>query len=484
MEGVNPDTQLNSCGSDLQGEIAAMRVFPATSVVIYSGGSQNGKAARLLSGTYAFDPTAQGMAKTFEFQRDDVQGKFGPGSIRVYAQSTSSQPPDFDFSVSAGWVMMSQFSKDNTGPEWPILNYGFESTEEKASEEGSEKGTESGTESSFEYTFASSVEKAASMSVTNEHSAGGSITVGAEASGSIPLIADVSVSTEWSANYQYTNSKTSEYGYTQGTDRSATSSHSSSDVSTDVRTSVLAKSAGVSKNKGMECALQCQVPSTLHPATGKDGQQSGSGRAPGNEVNDGIGFTCPKPTKIADPNVYVWFWQVKLLRPDDPTSKTTVDMCLTQCTCTPTPPACPYGKCADEFCTTCKPPIGCPVMRATGDGNYMELNNACLKGITVDGGKGGKGPGGSLAVSQYRKGDDIWDHLWTGFIDLDTTGGWGHSSAQWATQAASVTMPGKRVGGDTVARQHTPQTSAHTSFEAGDHLVFLNIKLANQAGDQ
>jgi hypothetical protein len=499
IEGSAPGSKLTTCGSDLQASIAAMRVFPSTSVTLYSGDNMAKNTARLLSGTYAFDVNAEGTAKKFSFT--DSAGHAGPNSIRIFAHQSSASHSgrqgvtsqglaDADFMVSGKWVMMSQLSKDNTGPEWPVLNYGFESTEEEASETGSEQGTEKGTGSSF----AKSVETAASKTFTDEHSAGGEVTLSVEAEAGA-FFASVKSTAEASANYQYTTTtgKEESEAKTEGEETSE------SETKNELTTSALSHSAGIAKNKGMECALQCQVPSTLHPATGKRGEKDGTGRAPGNEVNDGVGFTCPEATKIDDPNVYIWFWQVNLLRPDDPTAKTTVDMCVTQCTCTPTPPACPVEKCADEFCTTCKPPMGCPVMRATDDGKFIELNKFCLRTLNVMGGGGkgvkgegegggGGGPDGSYAISQYRKDGDVWNKVWTGPLDLDTTGGWGHAKAPWASgfklpprgskgKAGKITMPGKPVGGDTVARPHNGNyvSGADGGFAVGDHLVFLKI---------
>jgi hypothetical protein len=443
MVGMGPSGNLQTCGSKLQTSFGALKIFEGATVNIFSTSAYAGNTRRLLQGTYTFSETPAGKANPVEFQNENtyLTGTSGPLSIKI--TGIAGRRSDQQFAVSASWTMMASIHKDNTGPEWPELTYGFETSEEQSTESGTESTTDIGSEASF----ATSVEQGCSETVTNSGTVGGSVSGG-----------DPFGIVEVEASFEYTHEQTSETSSSASAEWGGASSSSQSEAAS----SSVAASAGVSKDKGMTCQLQCQVPSTLHPPQGNYDK----GLAPGNEVNDGIGYTCPEATKMADPNVYIWYWQVGLTRPDDPTAKTKVDMCLTQCTCTPTPPACPIGECADEFCTSCKPPQGCSAMRVSEDSHYAELVTDCLASYgasaysNIDADK----KTGSIPVRQYRKDGNLWVEIWEGTIDVDASGPWSDNPM---AGASGTTMEGGALGG-AVAK-----VGDETTFKVGDYFSFF-----------
>jgi hypothetical protein len=418
-----------------------MKIYPGATVNIFSTEHFDGQVRQLLEGIYSFNEDSSDAATVVPFANSNSMGKamYGPRALRI--TSVNGQHGDSQFLTEASWTMMASINKDNTGPEWPELTYGFETTEEQSTEKGTESTTSVGSETSF----SSAVEMASSQTVTN------SGTVGASVSGG-------GFGVEMEASASYTHEQTSETSSSVGSESANTYSSEASEAAS----SSVGASAGVSKDKGMTCQLQCQVPSTLH---GPEGNEDAA-VAPGIEVNDGIGYTCPEATKMADPNVYIWYWQVNLLRPDDPTAKTKVDMCLTQCTCTPTPPACPIGQCADEFCTSCKPPQGCSAMRVSDDSHYAELVDECLQSyghaaysdFTPD------TKTGSIPVRQYRKDGNLWVEIWEGTIDVDASGPWSNNPM---AGASGTTMEGSALGG-VVAK-----VGDETTFKVGDYFSFF-----------
>lgn len=96
------------------------------------------------------------------------------------------------------------------------------------------------------------------------------------------------------------------------------------------------------------CALECTLP-TYVDAPAEAGEYilstSGIGQSDG-QGREGCGAEGKD-----DALVYIWRWTESIESDGD--AGASISTCHTQCTCTPDPPKCEVGRCADPFCKKC-----------------------------------------------------------------------------------------------------------------------------------
>jgi hypothetical protein len=244
----------------------------------------------------------------------------GPGQVR-------------SVQLSAKWELVASLGRDFTGgasgskkrtaaeiPEWPVLEYGVSFDSATTYEEANEMVDE--VESSCEQ--ASNIEASGKLNTGVAVEGSGGIGAGGN---SVAVSVGVEVEVEMEGGL--------------GVDSSTTTTGTAS--TTAARS--FATTISSSRTASTECAYECPTPSHL---------AWGVGTGASIEVNDPIGDSCPND---GGKQVYIWRWtgQAATVMPGESgVGSMNIETCHTQCTCTPTPPACAFSECADLWCTKCK----------------------------------------------------------------------------------------------------------------------------------
>jgi len=251
-------------------------------------------------------------------------------SLEVHGPGQSSS-----LRVDTRWELMGTVDKGNTGPAWPTVSQGVEIYDTVSTLEATER--------------ANAVESAFSWEAQ----------VGAQAAYDSPIFG---IGFEVSA----------------GITASSTTSRGSSTATANSFTAAIT----TSRTQTRTCPLTCPVPYQVAAPTSADGPDGGGGGTGTPEENErcrrqrggggsggGGAATAATTSFVPDPvgrdcpagspggKLFIWRWMGTLseIRLEaEGQSTMALNTCHTQCTCGPTPPACAFSDCVDQFCTICK----------------------------------------------------------------------------------------------------------------------------------